>query len=148
MTLLNRLYVATHNSHIFHRLYDITHPKNPNCAGCGYKYGKSATLNFEYNHGQREVNFPLMIQPQESLNLSFRVLIDPKTVDPKTGHYYGEIRSARINKSGIRVCFTCAQGKRRDRLTEDLYAYMQRYWTKDRLPDLEELMLTATISLD
>ena len=124
-------------------LYDITHSKNPNCAGCGHKYGKSATLNFEYNHGQREVNFPLMIQPEESLDLAFRVLIDPKT-----GHFYEEITSARINKSGIRVCSTCAQGKCRDRLIEDLYAYMQRYWTKDSLPDLEELMLTGSISLD
>lgn len=135
------------------KLYDAVHPLNPNCAGCGYKYDKAGTLNFEYSHGDRELNFPIKVSPQEVIGLEIRIpipreYIDPTTGAPKEGVYEFEVKSFRLQKSGIRVCSTCVKEKPRNRLIEDLYTFMKDYWTQDRLPDLEELMLTASTTLD
>ena len=135
------------------RLYDVTHPYNPPCAGCGHKYSKSGTLNFEYSHGEREVNFPIRIQPYEVLTFLGRIPIpiipiDPATGSPKEGVYEFEVKSVRLLKSGIIACSTCVKEKPRDRLIEDLYTFMKDYWTQDRLPDLEELMSTSSTSLN
>lgn len=148
MGLFHKVYAAAHKSDLFRRLYDMTHSRNPNCAGCGHKYNKFATLNFEYDRGQREINTPFVIQPQETFSATIRIHIKPEDIDPKTGYFQKEIKSVKIDKSGIIVCSTCAEEKRKDRLVEDVYAYMQTYWARGRVPDLEELMLTASISLD
>jgi len=129
---------------------DVSPPNNPDCPGCGNNYSPLGSLNFEYSKGEREIDFPIRLQPYERLSGKARVPIpiDPVTGNPQEGVHEFDIKSVMIDQSGILVCTTCIGDKPRDRLIEDLYTYMKDYWTADRLPDLEELMLTASTSLN